>query len=287
MEKRPLVICTDPGIDDFIALSMVLSRPEFDVLGMVALSGNVGLDVTVNNALLACEYNARADIPVLAGSAKPLARPARSASNIHGKSGLGASLELYAKGKPSDKNGADFIIEMARKYTGKLEILSLGPLTDVALALEKAPERFHARLSAVRKTYIYRVWNSDAPCVFERKYVHAEPRPLDLDAMRRAAAQLCGRHEFSAFSTGKKTGRAATRTIESIGIERCGEEVRLTYTGDGFLYNMVRILTGTLLEVGLGERRPDEMKAILASHSRASAGFTAPAQGLFLWDVTY
>ena len=140
MEKRPLVICTDPGIDDFIALSMVLSRPEFDVLGMVALSGNVGLDVTVNNALLACEYNARADIPVLAGSAKPLARPARSASNIHGKSGLGASLELYAKGTPSDKNGADFIIEMARKYTGKLEILSLGPLTDVALALEKAPE---------------------------------------------------------------------------------------------------------------------------------------------------
>ena len=132
MEKRPLVICTDPGIDDFIALSMVLSKPEFDVLGMVALSGNVGLDVT--------EYNARADIPVLAGSAKPLARPARSASNIHGKSGLGASLELYAKGKPSDKNGADFIIEMARKYAGKLEILSLGPLTDVALALEKAPE---------------------------------------------------------------------------------------------------------------------------------------------------
>ena len=156
-----------------------------------------------------------------------------------------------------------------------------------ALALEKAPERFHARLSAVRKTYIYRVWNSDAPCVFERKYVHAEPRPLDLDAMRCAAAQLCGRHEFSAFSTGKKTGRAATRTIESIGIERCGEEVRLTYTGDGFLYNMVRILTGTLLEIGLGERRPDDMEAILASHSRASAGFTAPAQGLFLWDVTY
>ena len=140
MEKRPLIVCTDPGIDDFIALSMVLSRPEFDVLGMVALSGNVGLDVTVNNALLACEYNARADIPVLAGSAKPLVRPVRSASNIHGKSGLGASLELYAEGTPSDKNGADFIIEMARKYTGKLEILSLGPLTDVALALEKSPE---------------------------------------------------------------------------------------------------------------------------------------------------
>lgn len=156
-----------------------------------------------------------------------------------------------------------------------------------ALSLEKAPERFHARLSAVRKTYVYRVWNSAGPCVFERKYVCAEPRPLDLDAMRRAAAALCGRHEFSAFSTGKKTGRAATRTVESITVERCGEEVRFTFTGDGFLYNMVRILTGTLLEVGLGERPADGMAAILASHSRVNAGPTAPAQGLFLWDVTY
>ena len=155
------------------------------------------------------------------------------------------------------------------------------------LSLEKAPERFHARLSAVRKTYVYRIWNSATPCVFERKYVCAEPHPLDLDAMRRAAAALCGRHEFSAFSTGKKTGRAATRTVESIAIERCGEEVRLTFTGDGFLYNMVRILTGTLLEVGLGERSPGDMAAILASRSRANAGPTAPAQGLFLWDVTY
>lgn len=140
MEKRPLLICTDPGIDDFIALSMVLARPEFDVLGMIALSGNVGLDVTVNNALLACELNGKETIPVLAGSAKPLKRPARTASNIHGKSGLGKSLELYAKGRPIDKNGADFLIEMAEAFAGRLEILSLGPLTDVALALEKRPQ---------------------------------------------------------------------------------------------------------------------------------------------------
>ena len=140
MEKRPLLLCTDPGIDDFIALSMVLARPEFDVLGMIALSGNVGLDVTVNNALLACELNGRSDIPVLAGSAKPLARPARSASNIHGKSGLGKSTELYAKGRPLASSGADFILQMAEKYAGRLEILSLGPLTDVALALQKSPE---------------------------------------------------------------------------------------------------------------------------------------------------
>ena len=140
MEKRPLLLCTDPGIDDFIALSMVLARPEFDVLGMIALSGNVGLDVTVNNALLACELNGRSDIPVLAGSAKPLARPARSASNLHGKGGLGKSTELYAKGRPLASSGADFILQMAKKYAGRLENLSLGPLTDVALALQKSPE---------------------------------------------------------------------------------------------------------------------------------------------------
>ena len=100
MEKRPLLLCTDPGIDDFIALSMVLARPEFDVLGMIALSGNVGLDVTVNNALLACELNGRSDIPVLAGSAKPLARPARSASNIHGKAVWGNPPSFTRRARP-------------------------------------------------------------------------------------------------------------------------------------------------------------------------------------------
>mgnify|MGYP002341118186 CR=1 FL=1 len=105
-------------------------------------------------------------------------------------------------------------------------------------------------------------------------------QPIEIAGSGRTDAGVHARMQVCSF-------RAATRTIESIGIERCGEEVRLTYTGDGFLYNMVRILTGTLLEVGLGERRPDDMEAILASHSRASAGFTALAQGLFLWDVTY
>ena len=93
MAVRPLLIFTDPGIDDFIALSMLLRDPAFEVCGIVSLSGNVGLDVTVNNALLCAELNGRADVPVLAGSAKPLCRPARTAANIHGKSGLGRHVE--------------------------------------------------------------------------------------------------------------------------------------------------------------------------------------------------
>ena len=156
-----------------------------------------------------------------------------------------------------------------------------------ALTLEEAPERFHARLSAKEKTYLYRVWNSDTPCVFERKYVYVCPEELSLPDMERAAALLCGRHDFSAFSTGKKTGRAATRNVRSITVERVGEEVHLTFTGDGFLYNMVRILTGTLLEVGMHRRDAEDMTRILDSHTRSEAGFTAPAQGLCLLRVGY
>lgn len=156
-----------------------------------------------------------------------------------------------------------------------------------AISLEEAPPRFHARLSAREKTYVYRVWNSESPCVFERKYVYVFPRPLDLAAMERAAAALCGRHDFSAFSSGRKKGRSAVRDLRSITVERAGEEVRLTFTADGFLYNMVRILTGTLLEVGAGDRKADSLEALLASGDRTQAGFTAPARGLCLWDVRY
>ena len=156
-----------------------------------------------------------------------------------------------------------------------------------ALSLRETDPRFHARLSAREKVYIYRVWNSEKPCVFERKYVYRFPDPLDLDAMGDAASRLCGRHDFSAFSTGKKTGRAATRTLREIRVERVGEEVRLTFTGDGFLYNMVRILTGTLLEVGRGDRMPESVEEILRDRDRTKAGFTVPPQGLFLAEVRY
>ena len=156
-----------------------------------------------------------------------------------------------------------------------------------AVSLEDAPPRFHARLSAREKTYVYRIWNSEQPCVFERRYVYVFPRHLDLEAMRRAAGALCGHHDFSAFSSGKKTGRAAERTLRSVTVERVGEEVRLTFSGDGFLYNMVRIITGTLLEVGTGERDPGSMTVLLDSRVRAGAGFTVPAAGLCLVSVKY
>lgn len=156
-----------------------------------------------------------------------------------------------------------------------------------AISLERAPERFHARLSAVRKTYLYRVWNSNVPCVFERKYVYVYPERLDTEAMCRAAEKLLGRHDFAAFSTGKKGNKSSVRTLEKIDVVREGEELRIFYSGDGFLYNMVRILTGTLLEIGSGKRPPEDIDRILASGIRAESGFTAPSRGLCLWRVEY
>ena len=156
-----------------------------------------------------------------------------------------------------------------------------------AVSLEEAPPRFHARLHATGKTYVYRVWNSEAPDVFERRYRVREPQPLDLTAMRAAAALLCGEHDFTSFCSDKRMKKSPVRRVDAIDAERLGDEVRLTFTGNGFLWNMVRILTGTLLEVGRGERAPDSMQGILEARDRAAAGKTAPAKGLILWEVFY
>ena len=156
-----------------------------------------------------------------------------------------------------------------------------------ALSLAPASPRFHARLSCREKTYVYCVWNSEMPQVFERKYRLAVPEPLDDDAMRMAAACLCGEHDFAAFCSLKNSKKSTVRNLKSIDIQRQGEELRFVYTGDGFLYNMVRILTGTLLQVGSGERDPAEIPAVLASLDRSKAGPLVPAHGLFLWEVRY
>lgn len=167
------------------------------------------------------------------------------------------------------------------------ELRSYLPEDIGALALEEAEPRFHARLSCTGKTYLYRIWNSEAPCVFERRWVYSFPTALDTAAMERAAALLTGTHDFSAFCANKHMKKTAVRTLRQIEIRRAGEELQLRFTGDGFLYHMVRILVGTMLEVGTGMRNAEEMPAILASRERSRAGFTAPAQGLILWDVYY
>ena len=146
--------------------------------------------------------------------------------------------------------------------------------------------RFHARLNAKTKTYCYRIWNSEEPCVFERRYVAMIPERLDVEKMQRAAVHFLGEHDFSAFCTNAKMKKSTVRYIRSIEILRCGEELRLRFTGNGFLHNMVRILVGTLIEVGRGERLPETIPELFGG-KRAQAGFLAPGQGLCLEEVTY
>ena len=146
--------------------------------------------------------------------------------------------------------------------------------------------RFHARLNAKEKTYLYRIWNSEAPCVFERKFTAQFPEKLDLEAMRQAAVQLCGEHDFSAFCGNPKFKKSTVRFVRSIDIQRCGHEICIEVTGNGFLHSMVRIIVGTLIEVGRGERCVDTIP-MLFGEKRAEAGFLAPAQGLCLQEVYY
>ena len=172
---------------------------------------------------------------------------------------------------------ADEILRELRKYLPE----------DIGVySCADAPERFHARLNARKKTYRYRIWNSDSPCVFERRYVAVEEAALDIVRMREASVHFLGEHDFAAFSTKRGTKKSTVRRIDSITVERHGGEIDLTFTGSGFLYNMVRILTGTLIEVGRGEREPETIPGLFAG-SRADCGFLAPAQGLFLMEVLY
>ena len=146
--------------------------------------------------------------------------------------------------------------------------------------------RFHARLNALEKTYRYRLWNSDAPCVFDRRFVAVMEEELDLEAMNAAARLFLGTHDFSAFCANKKMKKSTVRTIKSFTVERMGEEIVFTVTGNGFLHNMVRILVGTLVEVGRGERAADSIPALFGA-KREQAGFLAPGKGLCLMEVRY
>ena len=147
-------------------------------------------------------------------------------------------------------------------------------------------DRFHARLNAKTKTYIYRLWNSEQPCVFERKFVYVDTRPLDLQAMQKAAEYFLGEHDFAAFCANKKMKKSTIRYIHKFTIQRSGNEIVFKVTGNGFLHHMVRIMVGTLLEVGRGERSADSISELFRG-VRADAGELIPACGLCLMEVNY
>ncbi len=147
-------------------------------------------------------------------------------------------------------------------------------------------ERFHARLNAKAKTYCYRLWNSDQPCVFERRFVTVFSQKLDVEAMQEAAKLMLGTHDFSAFCANKHMKKSTVRTITALEIQRYGEELRFTVTGNGFLHHMVRILVGTLVEVGLGQRTAKSIPELFGAQ-RSQSGMLMEPQGLCLMEVSY
>ena len=154
-------------------------------------------------------------------------------------------------------------------------------------AIESVDERFHARLSAVSKTYEYVIDNGFVADVFARKYAYRVDASLDVEKMRAAAGLLTGTHDYVSFCGNKKFKKSSVSTVTEISITECDGKIRISFAGNGFLQNMVRIMAGTLIEAGLGKRKPETMRDILEARSREAAGMMAPPEGLFLKEVEY
>lgn len=150
-----------------------------------------------------------------------------------------------------------------------------------------ASDRFHARYNATGKTYCYTCFDGKTKPVFDRKYVWTLDQALDVQRMQEGAAYLIGRNDYKSFCKNPHKKKSTVRTIDKIEIVRKGDYVTLSFHGDGFLRNMVRILTGTLVDVGLGRMAPEKVHQILKAQNRLEASETAPAQGLCLMEVDY
>ena len=151
----------------------------------------------------------------------------------------------------------------------------------------EVPEGFHARFMTCGKRYTYRIVNSrHASAIRRNTHVHV-PLPLDLSPMQEAAKQLLGTHDYAAFQAAGGTAKTTIRTITSAELVQQGDEIILTVEGDAFLYNMVRIIAGTLIEIGLGRRSVNAFTEAYETLDRLSLGVTAPPQGLELTKVYY
>ena len=153
--------------------------------------------------------------------------------------------------------------------------------------LKIAAERFHARYKAVGKTYRYTCYYGENKPVFDRKYLYRLDQEPDLEKMIKAAGYLTGEHDYASFCSNPKMKKSTVRIVDKIEIKKKSGYITFTYHGTGFLQHMVRILTGTLLEVGYGKRAPESIPELIEATDRKLAGFTAPAQGLCLISVDY
>ncbi len=158
------------------------------------------------------------------------------------------------------------------------------------LSAQAVPDDFHARYAAHNKTYHYRIRNSAIESPFDCRYTVRVPRLLDVDVMNEAAQRCQGTHDFTSFCAAGSSAAAhgdTVRTITDCHVTREGDVVTISVTADGYLYNMVRILAGTLVEAGSGRMTPEDVTRAIAAKDRSKAGPTMPAKGLFLYQVAY
>lgn len=209
----------------------------------------------------------------MVGEAVEVHGSGRTDAGVHAK---GQVANFHLKGDISPKE----VMEYLNRYL---------PDDIAVLSCDVVPDRFHSRLNAVQKTYQYQIEMGKKRDVFGRRTQYMLGQLLDLDAMRCAAGLLCGTHDYKSFCGNKKMKKSTVRTVSAIEIRqvKAGSLVEISFTGNGFLQHMVRIMTGTLIEVGLGTRSAESMTEVLQALDRQAAGFTAPAEGLCLAEVRY
>ena len=157
----------------------------------------------------------------------------------------------------------------------------------VIKSAEEVDERFHSRLSCKEKTYRYVINNSEYGTAIYRNMEYCVPQKLDVETMQKAAKYFEGEHDFKAFKASGTSSKSSVRTIFKAEVTKHEDRIYIELTGNGFLYNMVRIISGTLLDVGIGKIKPEEITEIIESKQRTRAGKTLPAHGLCLMEVNY
>lgn len=212
--------------------------------------------------------------------------------NIHGTSRTDAGVHALGQCASFEWNcpmPVDKLPEVMNRRFGAGGTGRSGAPGDIRIiSAEVMPDDFHARYSCTGKTYRYIIDKTGD--IFRRKqaFQYPEADQLDIDAMREAAAHIVGTHDFKCFETAGGTPRETTvRTVSRLDIEDREDSIVIEITGDGFLYNMVRIIVGTLVEVGIGRKSADELPGIIEGRDRGKAGFTAPPQGLYLKEIYF
>ena len=161
------------------------------------------------------------------------------------------------------------------------------PKDIVVTECEEKELRFHSRLNAKSKDYLYIIDNGTNRDVFMKNYAFRVDEKLDIELMKKATSYFIGEHDFRAFCSNKRHKKSTVRTIYSIDISEENGKIYILFKGNGFLYNMVRILVGTLIEIGSSKKSIDDIEKIFKGEDRKDAGFTAPACGLYLMNVYY